>query len=290
MVNSYTKHEILEMIWLIVYVALGIGIFTLFFGLGPSSGFDRDVILQKTMFYIGFGSIFLFGLIALKIAGIFVFGKKHANVEGVVLHDSEQSLFPKLRVVKSPWLLGYLSIIVFGLLGWLASRYQVFFNEIPSYEQQFTKGADLFFSVFPASIVETLGALFLISLLGFFLGYMVKKQKLSKTWFLVLFLIGAPLISMIFGLINHTSRYGSSDIAMASVAVFWFVGGLITAITGSIIPFIILHDANNFYYKFSTLFGNEIVTFTTFTIIGIMTILFLIILLRGRKKKKNEND
>ncbi len=285
MVNTYQRHEWMELIFLVVYVTLAIGIFVLFFGLGPSAGFSKDVILQKAMFYIGFGSIFLFGIIALKLAGIFVFGKKHADVEGVVVHDPEQGLFPNLRLFKNPWLLTFFSIIFFGILGWLASRYQTFFSAIPDYEQQFTKGADLFFSVFPASIVETLGAIFLISLLGFILGYMTLKNKLSKGWFLTMFVIGGPLISMTYGIINHISRYGGQDIAMSSVAVFWFVGGLITVLTGSMIPFIIMHDANNFYFKFSTLFGSDIVTFTTFSILGLMLILFLIILFRGKKKK-----
>lgn len=249
-----------------------------------------ESVLQKNIFYLGYGALFLFGVIALKVAGIFVFGKEHADVDGTILHDPEQSLFPNFRIIKSPWLLGYFCVILFGLLGYVASRYQTFFNAIPDYEQQFTKGADLFFSVYPASPCETLGALFLISLLGFILGYMVMKGKLSKGWFLVMFLIGAPIISMLFGVINHIARYSGQDIAMASVAVFWFVGGLITAITGSVLPFLIAHDANNFFFRFSTLFGSEIVTFVTFSVIGLMTVLFLIVLFRRGKKKDETKE
>lgn len=286
---DYMKHEMYEIIALITYITLVIGVATLFFGLGPSSGFDKDVILQKTMFYIGFGILFLFGLVGLKIAGMFLFGKKHADIEGVVIHDPEQSLFPNLRLFQNPFLLLFFSIIFFGFLGWLASRYQTFFSALPDYQMQFTKGAELFFSVYPASPSETLGALFLISLLGFFLGYMVLKEKLSKTWFLIMFLIGSPLISMAYGIINHISRYGEQAIAMSSVAVFWFVGGLITAITGSCIPFFIMHDMNNFFFMFSTLFDSEIITFTTFTILGIMTIIFLAILFKSKLfKSKGE--
>lgn len=284
--NKYLEDEVYEIVWLVVYVGLVTGIFTLFFGLG-GGGFEKDVILQKNMFYIGYGVLFLIGIIGLKIAGIFVFGKKHANIDGTITHDPEQSVLPKWKVFKNTFLLAFFCIILFSLLGWLASRYQTFFNAVPNYEQQFTKGADLFFSVYPASPCETLGALFLISLLGLFLGIMIKKGKLSKLWFLVLFLIGAPIISLIYGIINHLMRYGGQDVAMSSVAMFWFIGGLLTAITGSVIPFLLMHDINNFYYRFSTLFGNEIVTTTTFLVIGLLTVLFLFILFKGRKKNEN---
>jgi len=122
--------------------------------------------------------------------------------------------------------------------------------------------------------------------LGFFLGYMVKTQKLSKGWFLGMFLVGGPLISMFFGIINHLSRYGGQEIAMSSVAMFWFFGGLITVLTGSVIPFLIMHDVNNFFFKFSTLFGSEVVTFTTFTVLGMMVVLFLIFLFKKPKIKQ----
>ena len=284
MVDSYVKHEWMELVWLTMYLVIVIGILSLVFGLG-FGGFERESVLQKNIFYLSYGLIFLFGLVTLKIAGIFVFGKKHADIEGVVTHDPEQSPFPNLRVIKNPWLLGYFSLMIFGFLGWMASRYQTFFNAVPKYEQQFTPAADLFFSVYPASPSETLGALFLISLLGFFLGYMVMKQKLSKGWFLGMFFIGGPLISMGYGIINHLARYGGQEIAMSSVGLFWYFGGLITVLSGSVIPFLVMHDVNNFYFKFSKLFGSEVVTVTTFLILGMMLVLFLIVLFKPKKKK-----
>jgi len=285
--DDYTKHEVYELVWLVVYVVLIMGIATLFVGLSLG-GFERENILQKTIFYTPYGIIFLMGLIALKIAGIFVFGKKHADVEGVTIHDPAQSPMPKLKIIKNPFLLGFFCIIVFGILGWVASKYQTFFSALPDYQQQFTKGADLFFAIYPASTAETLGALFLISLLGFILGYMVMKQKLGKVWFLVLFFIMGPLISMAYGIINHIARYSGSEVAMANVAAFWLIGGVITVISGSIIPFLLLHDINNFFYKFSQLFSSEIVTITTFLVLGMMTVLFLIVLFKKSKRKKHE--
>jgi len=284
--DEYTKHEILELVWFGVYVVLVIGIFTLLVGFGLG-GFEAEEVLKKNMFYIPYGAIFFIGVMLLKVAGILVFKKKHADIEGPISHDSEQSPIGSLRLVKNPLLLIFFCLIFFGLLGFLASRYQTFFSEIPRYEQQFTEAADVFFSVYPASPSETLGAIFLISLVGFVLGYYVMKGKLGKTWFLILFIPIGTLVSTFYGIANHIMRYSGSEIAMQNVVIFWTIGGLITTISGSVIPFLIMHDVNNFFFRFSRLFGSEIVMFITFTVIGLLLLLSLLIYFRKRKKRRS---
>lgn len=278
------KHEIKEIAWLIIYAAFIIGIASLAFGLSLG-GFEKETILQKNMFYVGYGSLFLLGVIAVKVVSMFVFKSANKEIEGTIIHDPEQSILPNWIVIKSPWMLGYFCIILFGLFFWVASSYQTFFAAVPEYEQQFTKGADLFFSVYPASPVETLGAVFLISLVGLILGIMTLKGKLGKGTFLAMFIIGGSLISMFYGIINHVARYSGSDIAMTAVMVFWFILGLMTVLSGSVIPALIFHDLNNFFVKFSKLFSSDIVTFVTFVIIGIMVLMFLVMLFRRNKNK-----
>ncbi len=281
MVKEYVKREIIELVWLISYITLVIGIFSLAFGLG-FGGFERESILQKNIFYIGYGVLFLIGLVSIKVAGIFLFTEDDEVIEGSLIHDPEQGLFPKWRLFKNPWLLSYFSIIVVSLLGWFASRYQTFFSAVPKYQQQFTKGADIFFSVYPASPSETLGALFLISLIGLILGIMVKRGKLGRMTFLFMFIIGGTTISIIYGVINHIARYSGSDVAMGSVIFFWSLTGLVTTVSGSIIPAFILHDGNNFFYKFSRLFSSDVTTYITFSIISLGILLFLIFYFRKR--------
>lgn len=283
--DDYTIHEIKEICWLVVYVTFVVGILSLFFGLG-AGGFERSEILQKNIFYIGYGVFFLIGVVAFKVLGIVYFGKKNKEVEGTILHDPSQGILRKLTIFKHPFLMTFFSIVFFGMLGWLASKYQVFFSDIPKYEMQFTKGADLFFSVYPASPSETLGSIFLISALGFFLGYMVMKGKLKSYWLPIMLIPGGAIISMMYGIINHAARYSGSDIAMSSVAVFWFVLGLITTISGSVIPALIMHDANNFFVRFSQLFSSEVVAFVTFTILGILMALFLLVWFKIRKRHR----
>ena len=289
-VSKYVKKEILDLVVLGVYVTLTLGIFSLLFGFGLG-GFEREDILAKNNFYIPYGIIFfLVGIVGLKVAGILVFGEKHANKEGVVVHDPEQSFLGGFLVFRNPFLLAFFSIIVFSLIFWAFTNQQTFFNAVPQYEQQFTTGADLFFSVYPASPSETLGALFVISLLGFVLGFMVLKNKLSKVLFLVLFIPGATIVSAIYGFFNHLARYGFDDVAITNVIIFWGAGGFFTAITGSVIPFLIMHDLNNFFFRLSRLFSNDVVTAVTFISIGILTLVFLLFFIRARKKHKEGKD
>jgi hypothetical protein len=289
MVSSYAKKEVLELVWLAVYIGLTVGIFTLFFGLGAGAFSEEDVFV-KNNFYIPYGITFLVLIIMLKIAGLIVFSKKDSEIEGSLSHDPDQSLLGKLRVVRNPFMLTLLMVIVFGVLGWFATRFQVFFSGVPSLEQQFTKGADLFFSVYPGSPSETLGAFFLMSLFGLIVGIMALRGRISRGMFPVFIIIGYPLLSMMYGYINHLARYGGSELAITNVLVFWFIGGLITALTGSMIPFFIMHDANNFFFRLSKLFSSEIVTAISFTIVISMAILFVWLVLRKGKNKNVERE
>lgn len=283
MVNKYFKNEILEILFLVVYAVIVLGIASLIFGFGLG-GFEQEAVLQKNNFYLPYGTIFLIGLIVVQIISLFVFSGKDKTKDGALIHDPEQGMFTKSLINKNPFLLYFFSIIIFALIGWYASQYQTFFSDIPKFEQQFTVGADLFFSVYPASPSETFGALFLVSLVGLIIGLFVKSGKLSRNFFLVLFIPLGTLVSMFYGIINHLARYGSSDVAIQNVMVFWGLGGFITTITGSVIPFLVMHDVNNFYVRFSKLFGSDIVTFVTFTAIGILIFSFLIVYFKVKNK------
>ena len=74
-ISKYMVGEIYDIVILGVYITFVIGIMSLVFGLG-FGGFESSAILEKNIFYIGYGVCFLFGLILLKIAGIFYFGEK----------------------------------------------------------------------------------------------------------------------------------------------------------------------------------------------------------------------
>lgn len=286
--DKYWKSELIEILILIIYVVVVVGIMSLFFGLG-AGGFDKNEILSKNNFYIPYAAIFLIGLIACKFLGLFIFGKKNEKIDGAVINDPEKSVVGQFKLFKNPLLLIFFSFILFAILGYIASINNTFFTALPDYEQQFTPAADLFFSTYPASPTETLGALFLISVYGLFLGFLVLKNKIKPWMFLVLYIPGGAIVSMIYGIIDHIARYSSSDIAMQYVMIFWFVGGLITTITGSIIPFLIMHDMNNFFGRFSKLFSSDIVSFVTFSILALAIFTFIFIYLKTKDKKELNN-
>ena len=283
--KKFFRREIIELAVVGVYLAIVIGLFTLIAGFA-AGGFEKSEILEKNNFFIPYAIVFYLGIVSLKVIGLFIFGRKNQDVEGAVVHDPEQSPVGNFRLVKNPLLLIFFSFIVFSLLFWIFTNQQTFFNATPVLSQQFTTSADLFFSVYPASPSETLGAVFLIGLLGLILGIFVKKGKVGQGVFWALFIPGSTIISGLYGVLNHLLRYGFDEVAMQNVAIFWSFGGLITAVTGSMIPFLILHDLNNFFFRFSQLFSNDIITFITFTTIGILMVLFLIFFTRARRKKK----
>ena len=117
MISDYIKKEILELVSLIVYITLVIGSFSLFFLFG-GGGIEKSEILTKNNFYIPYGIIFLFGIVSLKIAGMFIFGKSNASQEGSIIHDPEQSPIGRFLIIKNPFLLAFFSIILFSLIAW----------------------------------------------------------------------------------------------------------------------------------------------------------------------------
>ena len=149
-------------------------------------------------------------------------------------------------------------------------------------------GANLWFSVFPASISETLGAAFLIAIFGLILGWAGLKQNLKSYWMAILFIPGSMFISGLYGFLNHLARYGGSEVAISSVVLFWVVLGFLISATGSIIPGIIFHDLNNFFVSFGKFFGSEVVAFTTLTVVGILVAVFLLVWRKVRKSKAPE--
>ena len=82
---------------------------------------------------------------------------------------------------------------------------------------------------------------------------------------------------------NHILRYGISDFNLVYVFLFWTIGGLITVITGSFIPFWVMHINNNLFIDLKTYFTSDAVT--TWAAIAIIVLIILFVILYARKKK-----
>jgi len=290
--NWKTK-QILILLGFIVYNAIVVGLLPMFIGFGPFGGFEKEEILTKFMFYIGPAALFLIGISAIVIASLIIFKEKDKEVSPLLIHDLDRGIFSFkfFKVMRNFIIFIFTFIFLFSIMGMLSVRTQTFFSEIPKLEQQFTKTADVFFSIYPASPSENLGLIFFIFLSLFILGLYFKKRSINYKYFLIFAILIVLLVSIVYGVTNHYLRYSGSDIDMIFVALFWAIMGLWIIITGSVFPSYIMHDMNNLFKKLGELFASDTITYITIGVLFLMFIIFIsyILFMRGKRKTK-ENE
>ncbi len=171
-----------------------------------------------------------------------------------------------------------LSVIIFGVFGLFAfvSKMESFTGTIIIGEQ-FTAQSELLFSTLLVCISENLGAAFVIGLMLFLLGMWARKIKMNTATFTVIAIFLIPLICAIYGVANHLTRYGSSDISLLIVFFFWLIGGILTVATGSFLPFFVLHMSNNFFVDMQRLFTSDITISYTIGFLIVFTMLYGVI-------------
>jgi hypothetical protein len=280
MVSEFVKklrnHLVLAVILIFSMVSVSQAI-----GLG-GTGFDSAEIQTKFFFYIGPGIAFLVGIIAL-------FFLMYKDPEGQRYGDSvsfsssgeSPSILPKFSIPK----MVLLSLIVFSFLGLYITYTNQTFFEVGVTKQQFTPTGSLIYSgaLIPAS--ENLGAAFLLALSLYGLRRYSKKNNFSPGVYKTLAIISALVVFALFGIINHLLRYGGSDMAITSVAFFWMIGGAITILTGSFIPFWIMHIANNLFIDVGKYFSSDIIYGATIGAIILLGVLYALLYLRNGKPK-----
>jgi len=182
--------------------------------------------------------------------------------------------FKRFTVIQ----LAFLSFILFAIFGLIATlSAQESFTGLAVLPQQFTAGSSLLFSTALVVVSENLGAAFTIAFLFFLLRVVSRKTNLSSTNFKIFALFLFPLIVGLVGLGNHLLRYSNSEIAKLTVFFFWTIGGLITVLVGSFIPFAMMHAANNVFFDLRRFFANDtIVMYTIFILAGLTIAYFLI--------------
>jgi len=292
MTKIFEKWEVKTTLILLGFVIYGVFstiLLPMLVGLGPLGGFEVRAILEKFWFYSGMSIGFLLGIIAISIASFIIFKEKDKDINGIILHNPEKGVFGFAKKYLTVFNMVFVSLILFGLLGIFSSTTQTFFSEIPETQQQFTETADVMFSVFPASPSETFGLVFVVLLFLFILGLYYKKKNIPKGSFLIISIPIVLVVSLAYGWINHVMRYGQSELSMVVVLLFWGLMGLLIVLTGSIIPSLLLHDTNNLFYKLNILFSSDIVIYATVGILILITTIFIMIKIFGKKKvKKSE--
>jgi len=252
------------------------------FGAG---GFEREEVVRKYWMYAGPGVGFLLGIIILFLLNRFIYDDEEYG-NSVLMHSPDQppSLFSFTNTKIGIFQMLFISLIVFSILNIFVTLTQTFYMGVPS--MQFTALAGISSAVEPAATAENLGAIFVMALVLLLLKRFAEKTNMNKTIFVILAIILLILSCLSYGFINHQMRYAGSEKSMLKIAGFWGTGGLITAITGSFIPFYIMHAENNLYLSLTQMYSSDIVII--FNIFFIVILVISYVLLFVIKKKRPE--
>lgn len=247
-VNTLVLAAILIFVMVLVSQTIGLG----------RGGFDSTDVLTQFFFYIGPGIAYLAGILLLFAVGLYLTknDKAYGN-DSIAFSDLGEkpafSFFKKFTQIQLLWL----STIVFfsvGLIAFLTK--QESFTGLRMLEQQFTAIDSILFSSAMIPIAENLGLAFLIAMSLFGLRFISRKYNISSENFLGFAYFVVPL-GALYGLANHLLRYSGSDIDKIVVFMFWGFGTLITLVTGSFIPFLMMHISNNMLFDLGRFFSNE---------------------------------
>lgn len=259
-------------------------------GLG-ATGFDTQSILQQFFFYVAPGVGFLLGILLLK--GFEEITTKDDNKYGSGLAfnntKSPPSLF-NLRLFRSKTLVALASLIAGSILALISlNTAQQTFTGVKILQEQFTEASNLLFSSALAPASENLGLAFILAFGIFTLRRIARKRNMSKWQFTILCIGLLTFIGGLYGLTNHLLRYGGSDLSLTVVFMFWSVGALVTLVTGSFIPFWMMHITNNVFFDLSHFFSSDIVYGVVIGIIISLGILFGVLWKFTNLGKKVEN-
>jgi len=287
MESDTTKRLIGALIMTAVIIFVGL-VIPLTLGLGTGEITEQAVANQ-----IDFYAKFYWALIiiwAVFIALIFI---KKNNKYGDSIGFNGLGMKPSSSFFKrfSQVQLALLSLITFSSIFLIANILKAgSFTSLAVLPQQFSKTQSLLFSTLLIPAPENLlfGAILGLFILSVTL--LAIKFKLAETEYKSYIYIGAFIVGGLFAYFWHRTAYPGSDIAGYVVFMFWGIGALITLITGSFIPFWIMHSLNNFFIDFGRLYSSDtLITVMVSIIVGLVALYFWIYrknLFGGGKKSK----
>lgn len=240
-------------------------------------GFESEQVLSQTNFYIQYGISYLVGLIAVFLLTLLIY--KYKGEYGIGIGYSELGETPSARFFKrfSTIQILFLSIIFFLSLGIFSFvTKQQSFTGLDLLPQQFTAVQSIIYSTLLIPAAENLGAAFVLAASLLILRFVSKKYNLGKNNFIG-FAYLTPIIVAIFWFAWHVSVYSGSDVNLVTVFIFGLLGGFITLITGSFIPFLIMHMSNNLLFDLGRFFSNETLIIYSVALIVSIFILYILI-------------
>lgn len=269
---------------MIIVLSILASTFAIFLGSGKG-GFNITNILTQFGFY---GWPFVIGVFVIFIIYVLetIYLKDGDKEYGNYIFFNSPGEGPSLLTsrFKNPIKLFLFCLIVFSLLGLVATFYKQTYFGVGTLEQQFTQVDGILYNWFLVVTSENVQA-FMFGIAGiFFLRMLARKYDWGKINFLVLSAIIFILLFTIFGVVNHQLRYSGQEQNILKVAAFWSFGGLISVISGSFIPFYVMHGINNTYVDINTLFTNEILAVYVVGICIFLSIIYYLLFIRRRIK------
>jgi hypothetical protein len=241
------------------------------------TGFESQEVLTQFFFFTTAGAGFTIGLFLVFLLETLITedDSKYGSSVGFV-SPGETPALPLFKNFTGPQLF-LASLIVFGSLGlFTLFTQQTTFTGVGSLEQQFTAVDNIIFSsaLIPAS--ENLGAAFLIAFSLFGLRMIARRVNMGKTNFQLIALFIIPILVGLYGFANHNLRYQGFDLSLVVVFFFWYTGGFITMLTGSFIPFWVMHISNNLFFDFRRFFSEDIVAIYVGIVLTILIAVYII--------------
>ena len=256
-------------------------------GLG-SSGFDTTEVLQQFWFYVAPALGFLLGIIVLFVVELTITegDKEYGNSLCFNSTDDSPSLIGQASFLNTWPRLTLLSILIVSILGLIQFSVggQTTFTGIGVLTQQFTETGSVLYSSALIPAAENLGAAFMFAFFLFTLRYYSRKFKIGMPAFIILAIVLAMVTFGAYGYINHQLRYSESEIALTTTLAFWAIGGLITVITGSFIPFWIIHIGNNLFFTLAKFSSVDVVQGWIIGIILLCITLYALTFIGKRRK------
>jgi hypothetical protein len=276
---------------ILIYVALWMipFLFTLY-ALFVEEGLTTQEFLDKSMFYFIMALVSMFMIVTFKM-GKAKFGDRFPLTAKAMIHDPEQGFLGKskyARWISKPWNLFIICVLLFFTVSLIGAQTNTFFAQTPA-EFQVTNTGKTILSVYPGSPAETdFFVVILILLLGVTF-WLFKRNKWKMNFFAPVSLFVIPFIMGGLWMAFHMLRYGDSELNLFSTFLFGAGGSFFTVLTGSIIPWRIWHDANNFFFKLNELMSNEAVLVIAISTLILIGLVFFGIKALARKRTKSES-
>lgn len=276
-VNTFILASVLIFIMILVPSFLGFS----------QTGFDSKTILEQFFMYSASGIGFLLGI--LLIWGVELVIKKGDAKYGSGVCFSSPGELPGMAIFKKVKLIHLIlgSFAIFLILGMFTIyTHQTSFTGISFLAMEFTPVSSILFSAFLIPAAENAGVAFLIAILIMTLRSIARRNYWNGGSFLISAYILVPLAAGLFGLGNHMLRYQGQDIALLTVFIFWAFGGALTVMTGSFVPFWVMHISNNLMIDLQRYFSSDTAILIMAVIIGVIVISFITSIFLSPKKKK----